>query len=199
MNDARTHLAGLLERDEPPPSLGEVALWVAAEEYPELDVPACMARIDALAERVERLLARLQVSGHEALRAALAEEQGYHGNRDNYYEPRNSYLSDVIERRGGIPISLSILYVEVARRSGMAAEGHNFDWVLAPDESFSGQLRLKAHPDTGAMIMQFIEGRVDGDRLVMDIRFGVPGDAETNCQAEDVTLALGGTGDPTTR
>ena len=89
--------------------------------------------------------------------------------------------------------------VQDGRISGMAAEGHNFDWVLAPDESFSGQLRLKAHPDTGAMIMQFIEGRVDGDRLVMDIRFGVPGDAETNCQAEDVTLALGGTGDPATR
>lgn len=89
--------------------------------------------------------------------------------------------------------------VQDGRISGMAAEGHNFDWVLDPDDSFSGQLRLKAHPDTGAMIMQFIEGRVDGDRVVMDIRFGVPGDADTNCQAEGVTLALGGRGDPATR
>lgn len=89
--------------------------------------------------------------------------------------------------------------VQDGRISGMAAEGHNFDWVLAPDGSFSGQLRLKAHPDTGAMIVQFIEGRVEDDRLVMDIRFGVPGDPETNCQAEGVTLALGGTGGPAPR
>jgi len=81
----------------------------------------------------------------------------------------------------------------------MAAEGHNFDWDLGADDSFAGELRLKAHPDTGAMIMQFIKGRVDHNRIIMDIRFGVPGDPETNCQANDVTLALGGTSDPATR
>jgi hypothetical protein len=89
--------------------------------------------------------------------------------------------------------------VQDGRISGMAAEGHNFDWVLGADKRFAGELRLKSHSDTGAMIMQFIEGRVDRDRIVMDIRFGVPGAPETNCQATGVTLALGGTGDPATR
>lgn len=83
--------------------------------------------------------------------------------------------------------------VQDGRISGMAAEGHNFDWVLDEGRTFAGKLQLKAHPETGAMIMQTIRGRIDGDRLVMDIAFGVPGDPETHCQAEDVTLVLGGT------
>lgn len=84
--------------------------------------------------------------------------------------------------------------VQDGRISGMAAEGHNFDWVLGDGDTFAGELRLKAHPDSGAMIMQTIRGRIDGDRLVMDIAFGVPGDPDTRCQAENVTLSLGGAG-----
>lgn len=82
--------------------------------------------------------------------------------------------------------------VQDGRISGMAAEGHNFDWVLGDGDTFAGELNLMAHPESGAMIMQTISGRIDGNRLVMDIAFGVPGDPETDCQAEDVTLALGG-------
>ena len=82
--------------------------------------------------------------------------------------------------------------VQDGRISGMAAEGHNFDWVLGTGDTFAGKLRLMAHPETGAMIMQTIRGRIDGDRLVMDIAFGVPGDPDTRCQAENVTLSLGG-------
>ena len=83
--------------------------------------------------------------------------------------------------------------VQDGRISGMAVEGHNFDWVLGAGDTFAGELRLKNHPESGAMIMQTISGRIDGNRLIMDIAFGVPGDPETNCQAENVTLALGGT------
>jgi regulator of sirC expression with transglutaminase-like and TPR domain len=108
------------------PSLGELALWVAAEEYPDLDVPAYLARFDYLAQRVTRLGQRLDVSPAELLAIVLGEEQGFHGNVEAYNDPRNSFLNDVLDRRCGIPISLSILYIEVARRAGISAEGIGF-------------------------------------------------------------------------
>lgn len=123
---ARETFAHLVERDEPAPSLAETALWIAAEEFPDLDVPGYLARIEKLAVRVDRLGKRLGLAPADALRVGLAEEQGFHGNRDAYYEPGNSYLNEVLDRRAGIPISLSIVYVEVARRLGWAAEGISF-------------------------------------------------------------------------
>lgn len=123
---ARETFAHLVERDEPAPSLAETALWIAAEEYPGLDVPAYLARLDKLAVRVDRLGKRLGLAPADALRVGLAEEQGFHGNREAFYDPGNSYLSEVLDRRAGIPISLSIVYVEVARRLGWAAEGISF-------------------------------------------------------------------------
>src|SRR5262249_12455128 len=56
----------------------------------------------------------------------LFERMGFSGNLDDYYDPRNSFLSDVIDRRIGIPISLSVIYLEVARRVGVLAQGVNF-------------------------------------------------------------------------
>jgi regulator of sirC expression with transglutaminase-like and TPR domain len=123
---ARDTFARLVEHDDPAPSLAEAALWVAAEEYPRLDVAAHLAKLDRLAQRVERLRAKLLLTPAEALRVALAEEQGFHGNRDDYYDPRNSYLNEVLARRAGIPITLGILYIEVARRVGLPAEGVAF-------------------------------------------------------------------------
>lgn len=123
---AREQFANLVERDEPAPSLAEAALWIAAEEYPDLDVAAYLARLDALAARVDRLGKRLALAPAEALRVGLAEEQGFHGNREAFYEPGNSYLNTVLDGRAGIPISLSIIYVEVARRLGWKAEGISF-------------------------------------------------------------------------
>ena len=83
--------------------------------------------------------------------------------------------------------------VQDGRISGMAAEGHDFDWVLGEDNSFSGELQLMAHPESGAMITQNYRGRIDGNQVIMDITFGVPGVPDTNCQAQNVTLDLGGT------
>lgn len=122
----RDTFARLVEYDHPAPSLAELALWIAAEEYPDLDLPAGLAKLDTLAERVRRLQAKLLLTPAEALRVALAEEQGFHGNRDDYYDPRNSFLNEVLERRTGIPITLGILYIEVARRVGIPAEGVAF-------------------------------------------------------------------------
>ncbi len=126
METPRERFARLVERDDPEPSLAELALLIAAEEYPALSIDETLARFDALAERVRRLAQRLAVPRWEALRIALAEEQGFHGNHDAYYAPDNSFLNVVLERRAGIPITLSVLYMEVARRCGLAAEGIGF-------------------------------------------------------------------------
>lgn len=107
--------------------LAATALWLAAEEYPSLDPQVYLGRIESLAERV-RGAHRSRPGPYaalEALRAVLVEEQGFSGNTDNYYDPRNSFLNVVLERRVGIPITLSLVWIEVARRAGIAMEGIN--------------------------------------------------------------------------
>lgn len=108
--------------------LCEAALWIAAEEYPALDVPAYLAVLDAFAQSVKE---RLGPAGSPADRVAemnrvLFDEEGFAGNRDDYYDPRNSYLNEVIDRRMGIPITLSLVYIGVAHRLGLDAAGVSF-------------------------------------------------------------------------
>ena len=124
--DARAKFTELVAPQTVDPSLGEIALWIAAEEYPGLNVEEYLGRLDRLAERVERVGRRLDEGPVQALRIVLAEEQGFHGNRDAYYDARNSFLNDVLDGRAGIPITLSILYLEVARRMGLEAAGVSF-------------------------------------------------------------------------
>jgi regulator of sirC expression with transglutaminase-like and TPR domain len=94
--------------------LDELAAAVRAELNPELDPmgkePHPPARL-ATREQAERGLA--------ALRAVLAEREGFHGNREHYYDAGNSFLNRVLERRTGLPITLSVVYLEVARRAGL--------------------------------------------------------------------------------
>ena len=108
--------------------LAEAALIVAAEEYPDLDVRAYQGRLDDLARAAgERLRAAPGGSGEVALlNHFLFVDEGFAGNRDEYYDPKNSFLNDVIDRRRGIPITLSIVYMEVARRVGIEIRGVGF-------------------------------------------------------------------------
>jgi regulator of sirC expression with transglutaminase-like and TPR domain len=103
----------------------EACFLVAAEEYPALDISRESARVEAIgAEALRRvgtlanLFARL-----DAIRELLFEELGFRGSADSYDDPRNSFLNEVLNRRIGLPITLSILYVEVARRAGVRASG----------------------------------------------------------------------------
>jgi regulator of sirC expression with transglutaminase-like and TPR domain len=108
--------------------LAEAALVLAAHEYPDLDVAACLARIDVWAETLKRRLRR-DISPADTLMALnryLFDELGFAGNAADYYDPRNSYLNDVMERRIGIPITLSLLFIEVGRRVGLALHGVSF-------------------------------------------------------------------------
>jgi regulator of sirC expression with transglutaminase-like and TPR domain len=109
-------------------SLAEGALLIAAEEYDDLDVAAYLQRIDAMGAALRQRL-REDISTSDALVALnryVFEELGFSGNADDYYDPRNSYLNDVIERRLGIPITLSVLYIEIGRRIGLPLQGVSF-------------------------------------------------------------------------
>jgi regulator of sirC expression with transglutaminase-like and TPR domain len=108
--------------------LDEAALWIAAEEYPTLDVRAYLARLDALASGASSRLAPVRSAAERAARLnhILFVEAGFAGNRTDYYDPRNSYLSDVLDRKTGIPITLAVVYMEVARRLGLDVRGISF-------------------------------------------------------------------------
>jgi len=112
------------------PSLAEAALLVAKTEYPELDVQRYLHQIEDLAERVRVQLPEEDNDNlHQLiymLNQVLFEEEGFVGNMADFYDPRNSFLNEVLERKQGIPITLSILYIEVGRRIGLPLEGISF-------------------------------------------------------------------------
>ncbi len=117
------------ERSVEPPEgevdLARAALLVATDEYPELDLDKYLARLDAMAEHVRPHLPadRNPRGSIQVLNRYLFGELGFDGNRENYYDPRNSYLNDVLERRLGLPITLSIVYLAVGRRLGLPLYG----------------------------------------------------------------------------
>ncbi len=106
----------------------EAALWIAAEEYPALRVRDYLARLDALAEDAAPGLAAAHSLRERvaALNRFLFEEQRFGGNTHSYYDPRNSYLNDVLERRLGIPITLTLVYMAIGRRLGLDVQGVSF-------------------------------------------------------------------------
>jgi regulator of sirC expression with transglutaminase-like and TPR domain len=118
--------------DRPGPDLAAPAFLIARVEYPRLDPGPYLDQLDAMGDAAFHRIAA--DPGHEAPLAArvdalnryLFNELGFFGNRDQYEDPRNSCLNEVIERRTGIPITLALVYIEVARRAGIRAEGVNF-------------------------------------------------------------------------
>lgn len=109
-------------------SLAEGALWIAAGEYPELAVTGYLDRLQEMADRLRARLRSDMPTAEKlfALNRYLFDELGFSGNSDNFYDPRNSYLNDVIERRLGIPITLAVVYIEVGRRIGIGLHGVSF-------------------------------------------------------------------------
>lgn len=117
MPGAAAHrFAELVARPEPEIPLDEAALLIAATAQPGLDVGAHLRHLDALAEGCPQ-------ASVGALRQYLFDDLGFTGNREEYADPRNSFLDQVLERRVGIPISLSVVTVEVARRLGVRLAG----------------------------------------------------------------------------
>jgi regulator of sirC expression with transglutaminase-like and TPR domain len=128
MDDAEDGLQDFLELLEPErePELDLAALMFArAVEYPALDVDAYLARLDGMAAELRPRISPEESPGRVVARINeyLFGEQGFRGNELDYYDPRNSYLNEVLDRRLGIPITLSIVYLAVARRLGIRLEG----------------------------------------------------------------------------
>jgi regulator of sirC expression with transglutaminase-like and TPR domain len=106
----------LVQGPEEDLTLDEAALLLAAHAEPSLDVAGQLLRLDELA-------ASLAEPSAAAVAALLFDQLGLEGNTEDYTDPRNSFLNQVLDRRLGIPISLAVLMIEVARRSGVIMEG----------------------------------------------------------------------------
>lgn len=114
-----------VDRPDDAIDLARAALLIAQDEYPTLDVDRYLAQLDQMAAAV-RL--RLQEAGGPddiigALNGYLFDELGFSGNRLDYYNPRNSFLNDVLDLRTGIPITLSVVYIEIGRRLQLPIRG----------------------------------------------------------------------------
>ena len=142
--DPGARFADLVQQAEDDVPLAEAALLVAAHAHPGLDVPAQLGRLDALA-------AACPTRTLDALLEHLFVRERFAGNRSDYYDPANSYLDSVLERRLGIPLTLSIVLVEVGARLGIplvgigmpghflvAAEGDDSTFI----DAFEGGTRL---------------------------------------------------------
>jgi regulator of sirC expression with transglutaminase-like and TPR domain len=142
-------------------SLAEACLLVAQDAYPELDVRHYLGRIEALAATVKSRLSSDAFAEQKVmvLNRYLFNELGFRGNAGDYYDPRNSYLNQVLERRTGIPITLSILYMELGGRLGLRFEG----------VSFPGHFLVKL--------------RVTGGQLVLDPFLGGEAQSESELRA----------------
>ena len=124
----------------PDPDLAIAALMIARVEYPRLDAGPYLDQLDALGHEAERRVAAAAVVPGDApprvdpdryarviaLNDYLFKELRFVGNEVQYEDPRNSFLNEVLDRRTGIPITLALLYMEVARRAGLHVEGINF-------------------------------------------------------------------------
>ena len=116
--------------DAPGDDLAPAALAIARVEYPSLDPKPYLARLDRMgAQAALRIPNGTNIPAEESVRVFneyLYDEQGFTGNRERYDDPRNSFLNEVLDRKTGIPISLAVVYLEVARRAGLFVDGVNF-------------------------------------------------------------------------
>jgi regulator of sirC expression with transglutaminase-like and TPR domain len=128
MRPARDPFADLLQRDDARIDLARACLLIAQDAYPGLDVERYLGEVERMALRLRPGAARCATPEERviALNQFLFDDLGYWGNTSEYYDPRNSYLNEVIDRRTGIPITLSILYMELGRRIGLELEGVSF-------------------------------------------------------------------------
>ena len=126
-----------IDRPDEQINLAKAALFFARSEYPHLDIEEYLNAIDTMAEELRDRLpeTRYPLKVIQTINQYLFEDLGFKGNTSDYYNPSNSFLNEVIERRTGIPISLSVVYLEVATRLefpmvGIGMPGH---FLIRPD------------------------------------------------------------------
>jgi regulator of sirC expression with transglutaminase-like and TPR domain len=160
--------------DDQVPLLGSTLL-IAHDEYPDLNAAACDGLVEAHVASLRHEVGAIDSPPlkMQAINHRLFNELGYAGNHDEYYDPRNSYMNEVLTRRLGNPISLAVVQLEVARRLGVPLDG----------VSFPGHFLVRLPVDDGVLVMDpFNRGRpLNADELRQRARphFGedVPDDA----------------------
>jgi regulator of sirC expression with transglutaminase-like and TPR domain len=147
---ALQYFASLVAEDEGF-ALLEAAIAVAQDEYPKLDPQGVLAQVDALADRLRRrvpadaaVLQKLRL-----LNRYFFQDLGFAGNANDYYDPRNSYLHEVLAMRRGIPITLALIYTELAAQIGLGARG----------VSFPGHFLVKLRTSKGEVIIDPLTGQ----------------------------------------
>ncbi|MDQ1363901.1 MAG: Transglut core2 protein [Pseudomonadota bacterium] len=142
---AKNQFEKFLEQPDNQINLAQAALMVARLEYPDLDINTYMQRIHALANEIRNSLPDHPNAAEilSRINQVLFIEEGFEGNSSNYYDPRNSFLNDVLDRKLGIPVSLSILYMELASELGVPLDG----------VSFPGHFLVKLEIDDGAIVL----------------------------------------------
>ncbi|MGH9353002.1 MAG: SirB1 family protein [Terriglobia bacterium] len=116
----------LMECEEERIPLLEAALMIAQTEYPNLNLSAEISRFDELASWLDARAGCSPDANIRSLNNFLFEEQQFRGNEKDYDDPRNSFLNDVLNRKMGIPITLSLIYVELGKRHGLPVAGVGF-------------------------------------------------------------------------
>ena len=159
--DAVTEFARYVARPAEEIRLDEAAFLLARSEYPALDISAQLARLDALAARAECDPGRSPQANIAGLNQLLFQEEGFAGNEGEYDDPRNSYLNDVLDRKLGIPISLSLVYQEVALRRGLPVVGVGFPGhFLTKYVTASGEILLDPYQRGAILSLQDCEERL---------------------------------------
>jgi regulator of sirC expression with transglutaminase-like and TPR domain len=147
---ARRRFEELAGRPDPMLDLVEASLVIALEENPALDLDRYLHEVRAWSEAVR---GRLEGSRDverivETINRLLFDEQGFHGENDDYYDPRSALLSEALERHAGLPITLSVLYIELSRRAGVEATG----------VSLPGRFLVKFTGAFGAIVVDPFDG-----------------------------------------
>jgi len=128
MDAAFDPFADLMKRGDARIDLAQACLMIAQDAYPGLNIERYLAEIERMALRLRGATPQ-NASVEErvvALNQFLFGDLGYRGNTDQYYDPRNSYLNEVIDRKTGIPITLAVLYMGIGRRVGLPLQGVSF-------------------------------------------------------------------------
>lgn len=150
MNDADLRIfAHVVGRADAQVDLAQASLMIAEAEYPGLDIPAYIATLDRFGARARR--AMVSSPGDPPMATVLRVlygDLGFHGNAGDYYDPRNSFLNDVLDRRMGIPITLGVVLIEVCRRVGIDASG----------VSYPGHFLVRSGTPGGAVFIDPFEG-----------------------------------------
>lgn len=138
----RQHFYQEIHQPDEQIDLAKAALYIAQEEYPNLDPDEYLNALDTMALEVQERLPgeRYPMRIIQTINRYLYDDLGFRGNTEDYYEPRNSFLNDVIERRTGIPITLALVYLEIARRIefpmvGIGMPGH---FLIRPEFEDAG-------------------------------------------------------------